>query len=279
MLDKTGADNERKKLLAQIENKLSTIARQGRAFGIHLILATQRPDATIIPGQIRNNMDFRVCGRADSVLSQIILDNTSAAEQIPKRRKGAVSSPGMGLCSRATCSTRSSYKTGGRFLWRGRRRSTTTAPGYPTMKWRPWPVSCSRRYRPFRERGRTAGSLPSARRETIRKSRVTRGGNICNGNPSSLFTFSKKKINPNTLPTWKCSSGLSYWSVGSLNPGIFLSQAMCRNFQTALPPSWPLPPAPTFTFDTLFACVFQTKLSRFWDGCGIGFICKEVPSG
>ena len=88
MLDKTGADNERKKLLAQIENKLSTIARQGRAFGIHLILATQRPDATIIPGQIRNNMDFRICGRADSVLSQIILDNTSAAEQIPKDARG-----------------------------------------------------------------------------------------------------------------------------------------------------------------------------------------------
>ena len=88
MLDKTGADNERKRLLAQIENKLSTIARQGRAFGIHLILATQRPDATIIPGQIRNNMDFRVCGRADSVLSQIILDNTSAAEQIPKDARG-----------------------------------------------------------------------------------------------------------------------------------------------------------------------------------------------
>lgn len=88
MLDRTGADNERKKLLAQIENKLSTIARQGRAFGIHLILATQRPDATIIPGQIKNNMDFRVCGRADSVLSQIILDNTSAAEQIPKDARG-----------------------------------------------------------------------------------------------------------------------------------------------------------------------------------------------
>ncbi len=88
MLDKTGADNERKKLLAQIENRLSTIARQGRAFGIHLILATQRPDATIIPGQIRNNMDFRVCGRADSVLSQIILDNTSAAERIPKDARG-----------------------------------------------------------------------------------------------------------------------------------------------------------------------------------------------
>ena len=88
VLDKTGRSKEDKELLAQIENRLSTIARLGRAFGIHLILATQRPDANIIPGQMKNNMDFRVCGRADSVLSQIILDNTSAAEQIPKDARG-----------------------------------------------------------------------------------------------------------------------------------------------------------------------------------------------
>ena len=88
MLDKTGRSKEDKELLGQIENRLATIARQGRAFGVHLILATQRPDATVIPGQIRNNMDFRVCGRADSVLSQIILDNTSAADQIPKDTSG-----------------------------------------------------------------------------------------------------------------------------------------------------------------------------------------------
>lgn len=88
LLDRTGADNERKKLIGQIENKLSTIARQGRAFGVHLILATQRPDANVISGQIKNNLDLRICGRADNVLSQIILDNTSAADQIPKDARG-----------------------------------------------------------------------------------------------------------------------------------------------------------------------------------------------
>ena len=36
----------------------------------------------------RDTIDFRVCGRADSVLSQIILDNTNAAEQIPKDARG-----------------------------------------------------------------------------------------------------------------------------------------------------------------------------------------------
>ena len=41
-----------------------------------------------IAGQIRNNIDFRICGRADNVLSQIILDNTNAADKIPKDSQG-----------------------------------------------------------------------------------------------------------------------------------------------------------------------------------------------
>lgn len=88
LLDKTGLDKQGKELVTQIEGHLSTIARQGRAFGIHLILATQRPDATILAGQIRNNIDCRVCGRADQILSQIILDSTAASEQIPKDAQG-----------------------------------------------------------------------------------------------------------------------------------------------------------------------------------------------
>lgn len=88
VLDKTGRSKEEKELLAQIENRLSVIARQGQAFRIHLILATQRLDATVIPSQIRSSMDFRVCGRVDSILSQIILDNASASEQIPKTAQG-----------------------------------------------------------------------------------------------------------------------------------------------------------------------------------------------
>ena len=88
VLDKTGLTKEQKERIGLLENRLSIIARQGRAFGIHLILATQRPDANILSGQIRNNIDCRVCGRADTILSQIILDNTTAAEQIPKDKAG-----------------------------------------------------------------------------------------------------------------------------------------------------------------------------------------------
>lgn len=88
LLDKTGADKDRKDLLAKIEARLSLIARQGRAFGIHLILCTQRPDANILPGQIKNNMSIRICGRADATLSTIILGDGSAAEQIPPDAQG-----------------------------------------------------------------------------------------------------------------------------------------------------------------------------------------------
>lgn len=88
ILDKTGLDKADKELVARIERSIATIARLGRAFGIHLILATQRPDANIISGQIKNNIAYRVCGRADNVLSMIILDNTSAADQIPADARG-----------------------------------------------------------------------------------------------------------------------------------------------------------------------------------------------
>ena len=88
VLDKTGLSKEQKEQAAQVESRLATIARQGRAFGIHLILATQRPDANILAGQIKNNIDCRICGRADNVLSQIILDSTDAADRIPKTSRG-----------------------------------------------------------------------------------------------------------------------------------------------------------------------------------------------
>lgn len=88
VLDSTGLDKTDREFRKKIESRLSTLARLGRAFGIHLILATQRPDTNVIHGQIRSNLDFRVCGRADSILSGIILGNGSADEQIPKDTSG-----------------------------------------------------------------------------------------------------------------------------------------------------------------------------------------------
>ena len=88
VLDNTGLTKPQKEVVEKIVRSLSMTARQGRAFGIHMILATQRPDANILSGQIKNNVNCRICGRADTILSQIILDSTAAAEQIPKDARG-----------------------------------------------------------------------------------------------------------------------------------------------------------------------------------------------
>ena len=82
LFDKTGLSKEEKEKVETIIRHVSLISRLGRAFGIHLILSTQRPDANVLPGQIKNNLEHRICGLADSVLSSIILDNTEAAKQI-----------------------------------------------------------------------------------------------------------------------------------------------------------------------------------------------------
>ena len=88
LLDSTGMDKDDKVQIKEIEGYISKIARLGRASGIHLILATQRPDADILNGQIKSNMTYRLCGRANDVLSRIILDTTDAAKLIPADSKG-----------------------------------------------------------------------------------------------------------------------------------------------------------------------------------------------
>lgn len=88
LMDKTGASKERKALLDNIELHISTIARQGRAFGIHLVLATQRPDANTIPSQVKSTIDYRVIGRGDATLSTIVIGDGRAHEAIPKDSQG-----------------------------------------------------------------------------------------------------------------------------------------------------------------------------------------------
>ena len=87
-LDKTGADKDRKAYIAELERCLTTISRLGRACGIHLIIGVQRPDVNAVPPQIKTNLSYRCCSRADNVLSMIALDNTRAADEIPKNSQG-----------------------------------------------------------------------------------------------------------------------------------------------------------------------------------------------
>jgi len=81
MLDKKGKVKQEKKIYEEIEAELSTLARLSRATGINMILATQRPDANVIPGQIKNNLPIRISGRmVDSQASEMVLGNTQATK-------------------------------------------------------------------------------------------------------------------------------------------------------------------------------------------------------
>jgi S-DNA-T family DNA segregation ATPase FtsK/SpoIIIE len=81
IMDKSGAGKDEKIILTQIEKELSSLARLSRATGINLVLGMQRPDAKVLPGQIKNNIPVRICGRfADRPASEIVLGNARATE-------------------------------------------------------------------------------------------------------------------------------------------------------------------------------------------------------
>ncbi len=63
----------------EIEAYIVRLAQKSRAVGIHIVLATQRPQATVVTGLIKSNMPtrvgFRVAARMDS---RIVLDQNGA---------------------------------------------------------------------------------------------------------------------------------------------------------------------------------------------------------
>lgn len=62
-----------------VEEKIARLAQLGRASGIHMMIATQRPSADIITGTIKNNLPTRVAlSLGSSVDSRVVLDETGA---------------------------------------------------------------------------------------------------------------------------------------------------------------------------------------------------------
>ncbi|HOA74894.1 MAG TPA: DNA translocase FtsK 4TM domain-containing protein [Phycisphaerae bacterium] len=63
----------------EVELHLSRLAQKSRAVGIHIIVATQRPEAKIVTGLIKSNLPCRVAFRVASRMdSRIVLDQNGA---------------------------------------------------------------------------------------------------------------------------------------------------------------------------------------------------------
>jgi len=69
-------------------DRLVALLRRGRAVGIHCVLATQRPSADVVPGEIKVNCPTRIAFAVpDMASSRVILDR-SGAERLPADAPG-----------------------------------------------------------------------------------------------------------------------------------------------------------------------------------------------
>lgn len=69
----------------EVELPICRIAQLARAVGIHMIIATQRPQASIISGAIKTNFPTRIAFKVSSMMdSRVILDRSGANQLIGK---------------------------------------------------------------------------------------------------------------------------------------------------------------------------------------------------
>jgi hypothetical protein len=75
---------EQNEMKAGMTLMVGKIARLGRAAGVHMVLATQRPDAKVLPGEVKANLDARIAqGRMDKTPSLMTLDSLAATKLPP----------------------------------------------------------------------------------------------------------------------------------------------------------------------------------------------------
>ena len=83
ILDPTGRSKSDKDKIAEILNGLNTIGRLARAYGIHLIVCTQRADVGSIPGSLKAQLDGRMSAHAADDQSSIVIMGDGVAAELP----------------------------------------------------------------------------------------------------------------------------------------------------------------------------------------------------
>ncbi len=77
-----GAGPEARKSAKNIESSIVRLAQKGRAAGIHVIIATQRPSVNVITGLIKTNFPTRIAFRVVSRVDSATILDTNGAENL-----------------------------------------------------------------------------------------------------------------------------------------------------------------------------------------------------